>query len=54
MESPLPKEEETKEEGEEADPDAGSPAKIVEEEPEEEFIPPVDKELWYDFDAFDG
>lgn len=36
-----------------ADPDA-SPTKVEEEEPEEVFIPPVEKVLWYDFDAYDG
>lgn len=53
IESP-PKEEEEKEgEGEGAE-DPESPSKIVEEEPEEVFIPPVEKVLWYDFDAYDG
>jgi len=53
IESP-PKEEEEKEgEGEGAE-DPESPTKVVEEEPEEIFIPPVEKVLWYDFDAYDG
>ena len=47
-------EEEKKEEGA-GDEDGQSPAKVeVEEEPEEVYIPPVEKVLWYDFDAFDG
>ena len=34
--------------------DDASPTKVEEEEPEEVFIPPVEKVLWYDFDAYDG
>jgi len=42
-----------------ADPDAGSaadgsPEKQIEEPEEEVFYPPVEKVLWYDFDAYDG
>ena len=49
-----PKEEEEKEGEGEAGEDPESPSKIPEEEPEEIFIPPVEKVLWYDFDAYDG
>jgi len=50
----VPKEE--GEEGKEGD-DPDSPSKIPdaeEEEEEEKIIPPVERTLWYDFDAFDG
>jgi len=43
------------EENKEEDP--GSPDKIAdfqEEEEEEKIIPPVERTLWYDFDAYDG
>jgi len=61
--SPNKKKEATpvkEEEEKEGDPDENeepeSPSKIpeVEEEPEEVFIPPDERVLWYDFDAFDG
>lgn len=51
-EEPKEKDEEEKEEGEGDGPE--SPTKIEEEEPEEVFIPPVEKILWYDFDTYDG
>lgn len=60
IKSPLKKvekEEKEEEEKEEApnDEEGQSPTKVeAEEEPEEVFIPPVEKVLWYDFDAFDG
>lgn len=37
-----------------ADPYGASPEKPQEPEEEEVFIPPVERVLWYDFDAFDG
>jgi len=56
---PVVKKEEAEdknEEEKEGEDDAeGSPGKVMEEpEPEEIFIPPVEKVLWYDFDAYDG
>ena len=56
VEVPPPKEEEAKEgEGAEGAEDPESSTKVEEvEEPEEVFIPPVEKVLWYDFDAYDG
>ena len=48
------KDEEEKE-GEDGNPEEPeSPTKFVEEEPEEVFIPPDDRVMWYDFDTFDG
>ena len=46
------KDEEEKQEGDE--PESPDKLPVEEEEPEEVFIPPVEKILWYDFDAFDG
>lgn len=40
--------------GEEGDPESPTKIDIVDDEPEEVFIPPVEKVLWYDFDAYDG
>lgn len=55
---PVKKDEEKEKDEEEKEgedePDSPSKVEIVEEEPEEVFIPPVEKVLWYDFDAFDG
>ena len=54
---PVKKEEENKDEEEkEGEEEPESPSKLPpeEEEVEEVFIPPVEKVLWYDFDAYDG
>lgn len=53
---PTPKVKKEAEEGEEGDGAAAEEATpIVEEEPEEEvFIPPLDKDLWYDFSTHNG
>ena len=51
---PEPKKDEEEEKEGDAEDDPESPSKIVEEEPEEIFIPPVEKVLWYDFEAYDG
>lgn len=55
---PTPKKKVEVPEGEEGEEGAAAeeaePA-VVEEEPEEEvFIPPLDKELWYDFSTHNG
>ena len=53
---PTPKVKKEAEEGEEGDGAAAEEATpTVEEEPEEEvFIPPLDKDLWYDFSTHNG
>lgn len=50
---PTPKPKKETEEGEEGEGDDATP--VVEEEPEEEpFIPPLDRELYYDFNTHNG
>jgi hypothetical protein len=48
------KDEEDKEGEDLEEPESPSKVEQIEEEPEEVFIPPDERVIWYDFDAFDG